>query len=230
MGTISQHVFNVRNLIKQTTDDSKLTNRFIYQRLRENRNLLIKRENDKGRLYASSAVQSVFHFPLCNVDITDTCVLKLGYLVSKSTYKLPDPLDLSDGSRSLHLYSIEFGKFIELKTIDALISERNRKYPHPDPTAFIQNNYLYINKANIPGVKLMGIFADPASVEDLNTCIIDECDQDKTCYKPMMDKELNIPGYLESTVENMVAIEILKIFIPRPKDTANNAKDDTSAK
>lgn len=229
MATIGQHVFNVRNLIKQTTDDSKLTNRTIYQRLRENRNLIIKRENDKGRLYASSAVQSVYHFPLCNVDIADTCVLTLGYMVSKSTYKLPDPLDLSDGSRALHLYTIEFGKLIELKTIDALISERNRKYKHPDPSAFIQNNYLYVNKANIPGIKIMGIFADPASVQDLNTCITTECDEDTTCYLPMMDKELNIPGYLESTVENMVATEFLKLYMPIPKDTANNSKDDTSA-
>ena len=226
--TIGEVIFEAKTLLRELSDDSRITNRLVYSFLKDNRNLLIKREQDKGKLYNSSAIQTIPLIPMENVDIADSCAVELGYLISKSKYRIPNPLDLSDGSRAIKLFAIDRGSRVEFTTIDKITSNIDRKYKYPGIVTFLENGYLYANKADLSGLKGYGIWSNPEEIQDLNKCISTDCfGKDITCYGKMLEKEFNIPSYLKNACIIKTADDILKRFGAAPLDRLNNAKDDT---
>lgn len=227
--TIKQIIFDTKALLKELSDDSRITNRFIYSYLKDNRILLIKREQDKGKLYNSSAIQTIPVIPMQNADVVDSCYLKLGYMISRSKYKIPDPMDLSDGSRAIKLFTVERGSRVEFTSIDKLSSNIDRKFKYPGVKTWIENDYLYANKADIKGLRGYGIFANPEDADDFNICVTTDCGgNNTTCYGMMLDKEFNIPSYLKNAVVIKTADDILKRFGYTVLDKSNNAQDNTT--
>lgn len=226
--TVAQIIYETKTLLREISDDSKLTNRYIYSFLKDNRSLLIKREQDKGKLYNSSAIQTIPLIPMEDVDIADTCSVELGYMISKSKYRIPNPLDLSDGSRAIKLFTIDRGSRVDFNTIDKITGNIDRKYRYPGIVAFIENGYLYTNKSGIEGLRGYGIWSNPEEIHDLNKCVSTDCyGVDITCYGKMLEKEFNIPSYLKNICITKTIDDILKRFGIAPLDRLNNAKDDT---
>jgi len=230
MYTVSQAIYNVRALLKGYSDDFKPTNRMIFRRLKANRNLLINRENNKGKLFNSSALQTLNCLPMTTVDISECCDVKTGIKVSRSLTQLPKILDTSFDHRAISFYTIDKGHKIDIKSLDTIIGQLNKKYKYPFPPAFIANDYLYVYGI-IGATSAQGIFEDPEVVIDINTCKeYDDCGNviNTKCPIPELEKEFNCPGYLIEAIENKTAKDIAQFYGYAVEDTTNNAQNNSA--
>lgn len=229
MYTIGQGIYNVRALLKGYSDDFDPSNRMIYNRLKTNRSLLINRENNKGKLFNSSALQFINCIPMKSVDISECCDYKTGITVSRSKDKLPKFIDTTFDHRAVSFYTLDKGYKIDIKSLDTIIGQYNKKYKYPVPSAFITNDYIYVMDL-IDALSAQGICEDPEVISNLNTChIYDKCGNeiDTKCPIPILEREFNCPGYLIEPIETKTAKDIAQFYGMVREDRSNNMQNNT---
>lgn len=228
---VSDAIYQVRGLyLKAYSDDFRPGNRFIYQKIKSARALILSQQNDKGNLYNSSEYQTIKCFPFNIVDISECCNVKLGKKISKSKFKLPKSINFNSGRPAVDIYTIDYGNKINIQGLDSIISNITKKYQFPIPDAFIQNEYLYLNET-ITGVKLQGIFEDPEIIDDLNVCFeYDNCGNliQETCPIPMLEKSFNISGKLWDNIALKAALDIARFYGISVEDKSNDANNNSA--
>jgi hypothetical protein len=227
--TISQAIFNVRTELKKIADDSYYTNRYIFYKLKEVRNILLKREGDKQKLLQSNAVQVINCINMIQTDLGECCGLLgiKGYQINRSEYKIPALLDSVLSKRYLKLYNLNSSKIYDYQDPEVIHQKKKMRFRHPSQGYFIENNYLYF-EGNAEKVKLLGIFENPEQIEIFNQCEKDKCSSDNNCtFVPMMQREFSVPGYLQFAMEQMATELILKTSSVGAQDKQNDAKDNS---
>ena len=139
MHTVGQVIYNVRTTLKEFSDDAKPGDRFIYSRLKNWRNNLIRKENDKGKLFNSSAMQSIHCIDLIPVDASECCNVDSGNIIYRTKNKIPKILDTSFGKQALKVYSLDRSVKFDFKSIDTIISQLKKKYKFPGASFFLEN-------------------------------------------------------------------------------------------
>ena len=152
-------------------------------------------------------------------------------MLSRSKNKIPKFLDTGFGRRSIKAYTIEFSNKIDLISVDEFSQQlpHNRKYVFPALQGFIFDDYFFVDSDDFFGATLNGILENPEQAIDFNCCQSTDCCTGEIdyCPTPMLEREFNVPGYLQSTIENMAAEEIVKLYRFTKQDTENDARNET---
>jgi hypothetical protein len=209
MAKIGEIIARIRNPLKLDTADIRLTDRDIYSLVSKHRNWIVKREDDKKRIMASSYThQTIPCEELIDVDRVECCDITTNCFIKRTKRKIPEILHGYVEPLIHDVRSID--GIISLTQINSAVEYQRKmnkstaKYDK-EKYYFYQNGYLYFPNLDWDAVMVQAYFNDP-----LAGC------GDESCL-PMQEQDFIIPGDLEGEIEKWVR-EDLKAYIPIQQD------------
>lgn len=225
-GTIRDIIFKLRGAIRQSADDSRLSNRFLFSFLKSSRKELISQELNKKRLSKSLEYQQLGCLEIESVNPSSCLGVQLeGLVVYRSKIRIPRIIDTNEGLAIAGIYSIDGSNRFQLTTRNGWLRRQSRKYKTDDVYVFFEDGYLYTEGYNEEGsVRVVALFEDPEEVHKLNETTKNDCGEEASCVD-MLDAPFDIP----SSIENLM-IDRAKGYIfdalKLPRDTANDSKEN----
>lgn len=202
-----ESISRIRNILKAVKEDSFLTDRLIYSLIMKYAKTLMQRDLKLVNLFKNS---SLFKEDPCvvliDVDRVDACCIDIntGCTFKRSKDKLPTITNLSNGPVIRAVSTLDYSVQVH-KTEPSLYANMTKipsfKYNKRKYYWFI-DGYLYIPDVDWEGVRVQAMFEE---IINKNLCGIDE----KNICIPEQERDINIPDYLFSEIENLARQEFL---------------------
>jgi hypothetical protein len=231
MATLRKLVSDVRSTHKILSTDALITDRAIASEVRNNALMLIKRETNLRKLWASDTLFTTIPcLEMVEVPISECCEYDDPHTVARSKYKLPR---ISEGNYQYVIqgvYSINAmggkGKKLKEITVNRYLNILKLRIIKKESYFWISNGYLYVSNPLLKSIRLAALFE-----EDIpNEIMYPDCDcgtnysTDDLCKNPL-DKEYSLPGYLEQQVLAMTSQKLLSTYFQIKTDMSNEGID-----
>lgn len=207
---------------KQVNSDSRITDRFIYNEAISIKNVLLKQEENKNRLFSlPSLFKTLVKVELIEVDPVEACGIESECTVKRTKDKLPTIVESSSGYLIRNVSSLDGHESVSVTT-ELSVTRKisiNDKHAKDDKYAYIRDNYMYFYNVEWDYVRIEAVFEDPEAVDILNSC--EEEAEDCTS---MYDKTFPIPNYLEKSLKDLLNESIFRYY-HRLKDDVNPNKN-----
>lgn len=233
MSTLRQLVSSVRSMHRILSTDAMITDRAIATEIRENSLLLIKRETNLRKLWATDTLFTTIPcLEMKEVPISDCASYSEDLIISRSKLKLPGIAEGSYNYVIQGVYSINVlgGTGKKLKEISInrylnllkLPSKKNEEY------FWINNDYLYVTSSFVEMIRISALFEHGVSnsvmyPEDCD-CSGDTFTIEDYCMNPL-DKRFYLPGYLEAQVLSLVGKNLKESYFKIQQDVSNEGID-----
>lgn len=218
--SITHTISMLREYIRQTNDDSKYTDSFLYDVLLSVRNDYLPKSLKDGKPIASD-LWKIICIQMCQSNFIPCNCIKGKYTVLKSKEKIPNYLTTRE-HRYIQLFTVDSSIQIPYKTS---IQGKNNIYKKGDNKVWftILDGYLYV--VNHPTNTLKALMLKIVLENPLDAIYLSYCDENgdangDTCYNPHSDT-FNITLELENAVL-MGALKQLGVSLQLPEDTSNN--------
>lgn len=234
MSTLRKLVSDVRGMHKLLSTDTLLTDRVIASEIRNVSSLLIKRETNLRKLWATSTIFTPIPcLELVEVPISECCDYVDECTVARSKYKLPRIAEgnyqyIIQGVWSINAMS---GKGTTIKPISINRYLNLLKLPliKKDTYYWIVNEYLYISNPLLQAVSISALFEGDIP----NEIMFPDCDcgtaytLEEKCKNPL-DKPFSLPGYLEKQVLDIVSQKLIQTYFNLKTDISSEGIDGQS--
>jgi hypothetical protein len=228
MATLRKLVSDVRSVHKILSTDSLITDRAIASEIRNNSLLLIKRETNLRKLWATDTLFTTIPcLEMIEVPISECCNYVDECSVARTKFKLPR---ISEGNYQYVIqgvYSINamsgVGKKLKEITINRYINLLKLPIIKNEEYYWISNGYLYVNNPLLKAIRFVALFEEDVENEIMYPecgCGTPEYTLEEICKNPL-DKEFPLPGYLEQQALQLTSQKLLSTYF--------NLKTDTSA-
>jgi hypothetical protein len=225
MPTLRKLVSDVRSAHKLLSTDSLITDRAIASEIRNNSLLLIKRETNLRKLWATDTLFTTIPcLEMVEVPISECCEYVDPCTVARSKYKLPSIAEgnyqyVIQGVYSINAMSGQ-GKKIKEITINRYINLLKLPIIKKEEYYWISNDYLYVSNPLLKAVRFVALFEQDVP----NELLYPECDcgtpqytVEQLCINPL-DKEFALPGYLEKQVLELTSQKLLATYFSLKTD------------
>lgn len=209
------------------SDDSRLSNRHIYNKLISVRSKLITDRVKKRQIISHLNYQLLPCVELIEAPIHEcACVPDLGCVVLRSKYPLPEILTDIDSHLIESVTTLDSKIKIDETTWNALSFEKGNRYTKNSPKYYMRNGYLYLTHNKVLEVlSLSAIFADFIEAENFPSyCPTTTVD----CTSPL-DKEFPMDHDMIDTAVRLTTDELVLMFSQLKEDKISNASDDGSS-
>ena len=220
MATLRKMVSDVRAMHKLLTTDNLITDRVVASEIKNNTFLLVKRETNLRRLWATDTVFTTIPcLEMIEVPISECCNYVDPCNVARTKYKLPR---ISEGNYQYLIQGVwsinalgGHGKRFKDITINRYLNLLKLPIIKKEQYYWIANGYLYINNPLLKAVRIAAFFE-----EDIpNEIMYPECGcgpvpvvpNEDYCKNPL-DKEFGCPGYLEKQVLELTSQKLLSTY------------------
>lgn len=207
------------------SDDSRLANRHIYNKIVTVRAKLISQEAKKKQKISAWNYQTIPCIELIKVNTHECpCIPPIGCQILRSKFKLPMPLSGLSGDLIKSVHTIDRSIKIDEMSVTAIKYQKGNKYSRAKITYFIENEFLYISTpANLKVVSMTALFEDPLEVNKYQGL----CDDCKECTQCMdyLEQEFPIDNDLVDTLIEMSFNEVVITFAQSQEDKTNNSSD-----
>lgn len=232
MSTLRKLVSDIRSMHKILSTDSLITDRAIASEVRNNSILLIKRETNLRKLWATSTLFTTIPcLEMIEVPISECCDYQDPCNVARTKFKIPR---ISEGNYQYLIqgvYSINAmgGTGTKLKEITInrytnlikLPVIKNQEY------YWILNDYLYISNPMLQAIRLAACFEQEVPNEVIypeSGCGGCGPTNEDWCMNPL-DKPFSLPGYLEKQVLDLVSQKLLSTYFQLKTDITDDGLD-----
>ncbi len=225
---VKELVSRIKSLYSKgaSSDDSRLSSRHVYSKIKSARAVLIKREQDKKRKNSPWNIQSI---PCLRLEVVDAsscdCIIPAGCKLLKSVCKIPKPIQtmLATGIESVS--TVDGSTLFSFTTWAKKRYKSGNKYTSQEPDYFVRDEFLYItHNTMLEWVAVSGIFEDPVDVYRFIQDPECACGEDvDPCASPT-DSELELPEYLVEPLMQLAVQELVQMFGKMPEDNNNDAK------
>lgn len=229
MSTGRQLISSVRGMHRLLSTDAMITDRVIFAELRANALLLIKRETNLRRLWATDTIFTTIPcLEMTNVPISECCNYVDNCEVARSCQPIPN---IAEGIYQYIIqgvYSINAmggkGKKLKEITTNRYINLLKLPFVKKEEYYWITNGYLYVSNPSVKAVRLVAYFENDVPDDILyGDC---ECKQAKSpCINPL-DKEFPLPGYLEKQVLELTSQKLLSTYFVVKQDVSSEGLDE----
>jgi hypothetical protein len=232
MATLRKLVSDIRGTHKLLSTDELITDRVIASEIRNNTLLLVKRETNLRKLWATSTLFTTIPcLEMVEVPISECCEYVDNCTVARSRFKLPR---ISEGNYQYLIqgvYSINAmsgaGKKLKEITINRYINLLKLPIIKNEEYYWIMNGYLYVSNPLLQAIRISAFFEQDIP----NEIMYPECgcgDREPTdeewCKNPL-DKEYALPGYLEKQVLELTSQKLLSTYFTLKTDLTDNGID-----
>ena len=228
MATLRKLVSDVRSVHKILSTDSLITDRAIASEIRNNALLLIKRETNLRKLWATDTLFTTIPcLEMIEVSISECCDYVDPCSIARTKFKLPR---ISEGNYQYVIqgvYSINAlggqGKKLKEISVNRYINLLKLPIIKKEEYFWITNGYLYVNNPMIRSIRFVAMFEEDVENEIMYPecgCGTPEYTLEEICKNPL-DKEFPLPGYLEQQALELTSKKLLSTYF--------NLKTDTSA-
>ncbi|MEK6263997.1 MAG: hypothetical protein N2B06_04405 [Clostridium sp.] len=231
MATLRKLVSDVRSTHKILSTDALITDRAIASEVKNNALVLIKRETNLRRLWASDTLFTTIPcLEMVEVPISECCEYADPCTVARTKFKLPR---ISEGNYQYVIqgvYSINAmggtGKKLKEITVNRYLNTLKLRIIKKESYFWISNGYLYVSNPLLKSIRLVALFEEDVPNEIMYPDC--ECGTDYSledlCKNPL-DKEYAIPGYLEQQALAMTSTKLLSTYFQIKTDMSNEGID-----
>jgi hypothetical protein len=232
MATLRKLVSDVRGMHKLLSSDGLITDRVIASEIRNNTLMLVKRETNLRKLWATDTLFTTIPcLEMVEVPISECCDYTDPCSVARSRYKLPRICEGNYQYVIQGVYSINAmggrGKKLKEITINRYINLLRLPIIKNEEYYWISNGYLYVNNPFLQTIRVAAFFE-----EDIpNEIMFPDCDcgnisyeLDDYCKNPL-DKEFGLPGYLEKQTLELTSQKLLSTYFRLKTDLTSDAID-----
>lgn len=217
---------------KLLSTDSLVTDRVVASEIKNNTLLLIKRETNLRKLWATSTIFTTIPcLEMIEVPISECC----GYVdpcsVARSKHKLPR---ISEGNYQYLIqgvYSINAmggtGKKVKEITVNRYINLLKLPFIKNEEYYWIMNDYLYVSNPLLKSIRIAAYFESDVP----NDILYPDCDcggleptVEDLCTNPL-DKPYGLPGYLEKQVLELTSQKLLSTYFQVKTDMTQDGVD-----
>ncbi len=239
MTTIGDVVARLRNSIKEVSDDSVYSNRYLWNTYQTALRQLVKQDSVAGSIYSTAETW----IPICiqmepvNSIYCNCFCLPYNKQVYRSTAKLPKFLESTDGIIYRWLATPDMSRTFVIVTpfqyqVKSKIKFNREKY------AFIHDGYLYTPNQEYSLLSMSAFFEDSVEnflCEGQISTIPEEVPPNEEsillgeCGKKLYER-VQLPAYLEDAAIKMARAELLPLTQIRTDEhpNANNVQKDIS--
>ncbi len=221
--TTGESISRIRNTLKIVTEDSFITDRFLYGLIMKYAKTLMHRDHKTINLFKNSGLfKEDPCVELIDVDKIAACCLNIntGCTFKRSKYRLPAIINLNNGpiiravttlDYSVQLHKTEPSVYANITKLSSFKYNKRNYY-------WIVDGYLYIPDVDWEAVRIQAMFEEAISKDfcrignDTNNCVVEQ------------DRDLNIPEYLFSEIENFIRQELLTA-VQFPSDGADDSQN-----
>lgn len=232
MATLRKLVSDVRSMHKLLSTDSLITDRAIASELRNSSLMLVKRETNLRKLWATDSLFTTIPcLEMVEVPISECCNYVDDCTIARTKYKLPRIAEgnyqyLIQGVYSINalggtgkrLKEISVNRYLNLLKLPVI---KNEEY------FWITNDYLYVTNPLVESVRLVASFEEDVPNDVMYSecgCGGNEPNLDDFCKNPL-DKEFALPGYLEKQVLELTSQTLLKTYFTLKTDITEDGVD-----
>jgi hypothetical protein len=232
MATLRKLVSDVRSVHKLLSTDSLITDRAISSEIRNNSLLLIKRETNLRKLWATDTLFTTIPcLEMCEVPISECCNYVDECSVARTIFKLPR---ISEGNYQYVIqgvYSINAmsgkGKKLKEITINRYLNLLKLPVIKNEEYYWIANGYLYVNNPLLKAIRFVAFFEEDVDNEIMYPecgCGTPDYTNEQLCMNPL-DKEFPLPGYLEQQVLQLTSQKLLSTYFTLKTDQGQQGID-----
>ena len=232
MSTLRKLVSDVRSMHKLISSDNLITDRVIASEIKNNSLLLIKRETNLRKLWATGTLFTTIPcLEMVEVPLSECCEYVDECTIARTRFKLPRISEgnyqyLIQGVYSINALGGKGKKFKEI-TVNRYINLLKLPIIKNEEYFWILNDYLYVNNPLLQKVRISAFFEEDVP----NEIMYPECDcgtpqptVEEWCINPL-DKEYNLPGYLEKQVLELTSQKLLQTYFAIKTDMTSDEID-----
>jgi len=235
MSTLRKLVSDVRAMHKLLSTDNLITDRVIASEIRNDTLLLVKRETNLRKLWATSTLFTTIPcLEMVEVPISECCEYVDPCTIARSKYKLPRICEGNYQYLIQGVYSINamsgIGKKLKEITVNRYINLLKLPIIKNEYYYWIMNDYLYVSNPLLQAIRIAAFFE-----EDIpNEIMYPECGcgdfqpSDEDYCKNPLDKEYALPGYLEKQVLELTSQKLLSTYFALKTDLTQDQIDGQS--
>jgi hypothetical protein len=232
MATLRKLVSDVRSVHKILSTDSLITDRAIASEIRNNALLLIKRETNLRKLWATDTLFTTIPcLEMVEVPISECCNYVDECTIARTKLKLPR---ISEGNYQYVIqgvYSINAmggqGKKLKEITVNRYINLLKLPIIKKEEYYWISNGYLYVNNPLLKSIRFVALFEEDVKNEIMYPecgCGSPDYTNEQLCMNPL-DKEFALPGYLEQQVLQLASQKLLTTYFQIKTDVSQEGID-----
>lgn len=206
------------------SDDTRLSNRHIYNKMLTVRSKLISDSAKKKQKISQWNYQVIPCLELIKISRQECpCLPPIGCEILRSKEVLPRPLIGLSSDLITQVTTVDRSIKIDEISINAVNFQKGNKYTSKKLNYFIQGGYLYvITHVNLKAVSVMGLFEDPIAVNYYKgICDCTDCDE---CID-YLGFEFPIDGSMTDTLIELCYNELVILFSQSIQDLTNNSND-----
>ena len=232
MATLRKLVSDVRSVHKILSTDSLITDRAIASEIRNNALLLIKRETNLRKLWATDTLFTTIPcLEMIEVSISECCNYVDPCSIARTKFKLPR---ISEGNYQYVIqgvYSINAlggtGKKLKEITINRYLNLLKLPIIKNEEYYWITNGYLYVNNPLLKAIRFVALFEEDVENEIMYPecgCGTPDYTNEQLCMNPL-DKEFPLPGYLEQQTLQLTSQKLLSTYFNLKTDVSQEGID-----
>jgi hypothetical protein len=217
---------------KLLSTDNLITDRAVMSEIKNNAFLLIKRETNLRKLWATDTVFTTIPcLEMIEVPISECCDYVDPCTVGRTKFKLPRITEgnyqyVIQGVYSINAMSGQ-GKKLKEITINRYVNLLKLPIIKKEEYYWISNGYLYVNNPLLKAIRLVALFEEDVPNEIMYPecgCGTPEYTTEQLCMNPL-DKESPVPGYLEKQVLELTSQKLLATYFKLKTDITSDGVD-----
>lgn len=218
--TIAQAISQVKSDNRAFSDDSMLTDRFIWNKIKTYTLLFTKQKSDKYNLSSDNTYSTLDCVNMELVDSTDCCKELPSCKILRSVDRLPKIADSNNGAIMKGIFTLDSGISIDYVSILDVIRMSSSRYKPQGIKAFMKDGYLFIPFRDKPkAVSVTAFFESPEEIYLINTC-----KKHDTCIR-IQDQDWKVSSDIQGAILQEVNKELSAIFNRLQPDENTNKSE-----
>lgn len=231
MSTLRKLVSDIRGMQKLLSTDSLITDRVIASEIRNDALLLIKRETNLRKLWATDTLFTTLPcLEMIEVPISECCDYVDPCTIARSRFKLPRIAEgnyqyIIQGVYSINAMSGQ-GKKLKEITINRYVNLLKLPIIKNESYYWIMEGYLYISNPLLKAIRISALFEEDVPNDLLypECCCGENIVTEDYCMNPL-DKPYGLPGYLQTQVLELATKKLMSTYFATKTDLTADGLD-----